>query len=206
VLRLDRSLVRLALPHDLTTKSYVEAIMKQQGKVKSVAQSSGRASNVARYWLFKTEPSEFSIDDLRAAPKQTTCWDGVRNYQARNLLRDEIQVGDRVLVYHSSTDPNAVVGVARVVRAGYPDHTARDPADPHYDEKASAADPRWFMVDIQLDTVFTRPVTLAELRGVPALKDMELLRRGSRLSVQPVRPDEFQQVLKLAGEARQRSK
>jgi predicted RNA-binding protein with PUA-like domain len=177
---------------------------KAKAKVKAQAEATRTAkttatSKSARFWLFKSEPSEFSIDDLQQAKNQTTHWDGVRNYQARNLLRDEIKVGDRVLFYHSSTDPNAIVGVARVVREGYPDHTALDPKNPHYDPKASAHDPRWFMVDIQLERIFERPVTLAELRQVAALKEMELLRRGSRLSVQPVRATEFQRILKMAG-------
>ena len=151
-----------------------------------------------KYWLFKSEPSAFSIQDLAASKKKTTCWDGVRNYQARNFLRDEIKVGDRVLYYHSNADPPAVVGVAKVVRDGYPDHTAWDPNDKHYDPKSSAQNPRWYMVDIQLEQIFAKPLSLAELKEVAALKDMELLRKGSRLSVQPVRKREFDRIVKLA--------
>lgn len=151
-----------------------------------------------KYWLLKTEPTSFSIQDLAKAPKQTTSWDGVRNYQARNFLRDEMKIGDRVLVYHSSTDEPAVVGTAKIVRESYPDHTAWDKKDHHYDAASTAENPRWFMVDIQLDQIFKTPVTLSQLRDVAALKEMELLRKGSRLSVQPVRKAEFEAVLKLA--------
>jgi predicted RNA-binding protein with PUA-like domain len=150
------------------------------------------------YWLVKSEPDVFSIDDLAAAPRQTTGWDGVRNYQARNTLRDLMKVGDRVLFYHSSTDPTAIVGIAKVVKEGYPDPTALDPKHDHYDPGATKENPRWYMVDLQLERVFERPLTLEELKKVPALKEMELLRRGSRLSVQPVRKAEFDAVLKLA--------
>jgi predicted RNA-binding protein with PUA-like domain len=152
-----------------------------------------------KYWLVKTEPESFSIDDLRRAPGQTTFWDGVRNYQARNMLRDQMQLGDRVLFYHSNANPPAVAGIARVVRTGYPDHTAWDKNDPHYDAGSTPENPRWYMVDLQLEQVFSRPISLTELRALPALKDMELLRTGSRLSVQPVTKAEFAAVLKLAG-------
>lgn len=152
-----------------------------------------------KYWLLKTEPESFSIDDLAAAPDQTTCWDGVRNYQARNFMRDEMRIGDRVLFYHSNADPPAIVGTARVVREAYPDHTAWRRGDHHFDPKASPENPIWQMVDIKLEKVFAVPLGLDQLRDVPALKDMELLRRGSRLSVQPVKKSEFDAVLKLAG-------
>lgn len=151
-----------------------------------------------RYWLLKTEPESFSIHDLGAAPRCTTCWDGVRNYQARNFMRDDMRKGDRVLFYHSSTDPPAIVGTATIVREAYPDTTALDPKDHHYDRKATPAKPIWVMVDIQLDTIFERPLPLETLRSVKALANMELLRRGSRLSVQPVRESEFATVLRLA--------
>ncbi len=150
------------------------------------------------YWLMKTEPSTFSIDDLAAAPEQTTSWEGVRNYQARNLLRDDIHEGDRVLFYHSACAEPAVVGTATVVRGGYPDHHAWDRRSKYFDEKSSPEKPRWFMVDIRLDTVFAEPVKLADLRTQASLKDMELLRKGSRLSVQPVRKKEFDTVVKLS--------
>lgn len=153
-----------------------------------------------RYWLLKSEPTSFSIQDLAAAPKRTTCWDGVRNYQARNFL-GEMKVGDRVLFYHSSADPPAVVGTARVVREAYPDPTAWNPKDHHYDPKASPANPIWQMVDVQLDEIFPRALPLDELRKVKTLARMELLRKGSRLSVQPVSAAEFAAVLKLAAKA-----
>ena len=151
-----------------------------------------------KFWLVKTEPESFSIQDLARARNQTTSWDGVRNYQARNFLRDQMQPGDRVLFYHSSSDPPAVVGTARVVRAGYPDPTAWDPGDSHYDPKSTPAAPRWFMVDLKLEQIFSEPLPLARLRSIAALREMELLKKGSRLSVQPVRKNEFETILKLA--------
>ncbi|WP_237607555.1 EVE domain-containing protein [Roseimaritima sediminicola] len=154
-----------------------------------------------RYWLMKTEPGTYSIDDLVAERDQTTCWEGVRNYQARNLLRDEIHEGDRVLFYHSACAQPAVVGTATVVRGGYPDHFSWDRRSKYFDEKSTPENPRWFMVDIRLDKVFDAPVTLAELRGRADLEGMELLRKGSRLSVQPVRKKEFDTVLKMAAAA-----
>ena len=149
------------------------------------------------YWLFKTEPGAYSIQDLASEPKKTTYWDGVRNYQARNMLRDEIKKGDVVLIYHSNADPPAVVGTAVVVKEGYPDHTAWDKTDHHYDPKSDPENPRWFMVDIKLDKVFAREVPLPELREVAALKDMVLLKKGSRLSIQPVHKKEFDRIVKL---------
>ena len=150
------------------------------------------------HWLFKTEPGSFSISDLAARPDQTTFWDGVRNYQARNYLRDQIKLGDQVLIYHSSTEPMAIVGLAEVVREAYPDHTAWDKTNHHYDPKSTRDNPTWFMVDIRLVEEFAAPLTLASLRESPALKDMVLLRRGSRLSIQPVTKAEFDCVRKLA--------
>lgn len=151
-----------------------------------------------RHWLVKSEPDVFSIDDLAAAKQQTTYWDGVRNYQARNMLRDDFQVGDPVLFYHSNAEPTAIVGTAEVVRAGYPDFTAWDKRDPHFDPKSSAENPRWFMVDIRLVQKFHVPLTLAYLRTIAELQDMVLLRKGSRLSVQPVTAAEFAIVLRCA--------
>jgi predicted RNA-binding protein with PUA-like domain len=144
-----------------------------------------------RYWLFKTEPTTFSFDDLMKSPKRTTHWDGVRNYQARNMLRDEIKVGDLVLVYHSSTEPPGIAGIAEVVRGGYPDESAFDPKDSHYDLKSKREAPTWYVVDIRGVRPFPRLVTLEELRRVKGLEKMVLLQRGSRLSVQPVRPEEW---------------
>lgn len=151
-----------------------------------------------KYWLLKSEPESFSIQHLAKCPNQTTCWDGVRNYQARNFMRDEMQVDDLVLFYHSNADPPAVVGTATVVSQAYPDHTAWDKKDHHYDPKASPENPIWQMIDIRLKEIFPQPLSLDSLRGISALKDMELLRKGSRLSVQPVRKSEFDCILKLA--------
>ncbi len=150
-----------------------------------------------RYWLMKSEPSVFSIDDLARAKDGTTRWDGVRNYQARNFLRNEIAVGDGVLFYHSSADPPAVAGTARIVRAAYPDPTQFDPRDAHYDRESLRDDPRWYAVDIQFEGKFAREVTLPELRAARPLAKMELLRRGNRLSVQPVTAAEWKQILKM---------
>ncbi len=152
-----------------------------------------------RYWLFKTEPDSYSIGDLAAEPDQTTCWDGVRNYQARNLLRDDIHVGDRVLIYHSRIQPMSIVGSAQVVRAGSPDHTAFDPGDSHYDPKSNPAAPTWYLVDIQLLETFTQPVTREMLKACPELAGMMVLQRGSRLSIQPVTAAEWAAVHRLAG-------
>ena len=160
------------------------------------------AAKTRKYWLLKTEPESFSIQHLAKCPGQTTCWDGVRNYQARNFLRDEMKLGDRVLFYHSNADPPAIVGTAVVVREAYPDHTAWDKKHHHFDPKASPDNPMWQMVDIRLEKIFAQPIGLDVLREVPELKGMELLRKGSRLSVQPVRASEFETVLKLAGNRR----
>jgi predicted RNA-binding protein with PUA-like domain len=149
-----------------------------------------------RYWLLKSEPSTFSIDDLARAPGRATCWDGVRNYQARNFLR-AMKRGDQALFYHSNADPPAVAGIAEVIREAYPDHTAFDPKDLHYDPKSDRRAPSWYMVDIRLVQKFQRPIPLDELRRVSGLKRMELLRRGSRLSVQPVRADEWSHIVAL---------
>jgi len=141
-----------------------------------------------RYWLLKTEPGSYSIDDL--ARDGRTCWDGVRNYQARNLMRDEMQEGDPVLFYHSSAEPPGVVGLARVVRSGYPDPTARDPGARAFDPKASEEDPRWYMVDVAYEEKFPAVVPLATIRDTLGLQSMPLVNK-SRLSVQPVTEEEF---------------
>jgi len=150
-----------------------------------------------RYWLMKSEPESFSIHDLQRAPGQTTFWDGVRNYQARNLLRDDLQVGDGVLFYHSNADPPAVAGTAQVARAGYPDPTQFDPKSGHHDPDARPDNPRWYVVDVKLDQIFKRAVGLPELRETAGLADMVLLRKGSRLSVQPVTAKEWNTIVKL---------
>lgn len=151
-----------------------------------------------RYWLMKSEPRVFSIEDLAQAPKQTTSWDGVRNYQARNFMR-EMAVGDLVLFYHSNAEPPAVVGIAEVVRTAYPDGTQFEKTHHHYDPASPPSAPRWEMVDIRYRQTFKAGLPLDQLRQEPRLKDMVLLRKGSRLSVQPVTESEWAVVLKLAG-------
>ena len=152
-----------------------------------------------RYWLFKSEPTAYSFDDLMNEADGTAEWDGVRNYQARNFMRDDMKVGDRVLFYHSSTKPLAVVGTATVVKEGYPDATAWDPNDRHYDPKSSPGETVWVVVEIQADREFARPVTLDEIKGNPRLQDMRLIRRGMRLSIQPVTEEEFTEISTLGG-------
>lgn len=153
------------------------------------------------YWLFKSEPECFSFADLMASPGRTTGWDGVRNFQARNFLRDEVKVGDGVLYYHSNADPPAIVGIAEVVREGHPDPTSFDPTADHHDPKSRPESPTWFQVSIRAVQPFDAPLGLSRLREVPALASMELLRKGSRLSIQPVRPEEWAAILELAGVA-----
>ena len=148
-----------------------------------------------RHWLLKTEPSVFSFDDLMRATGRTSGWDGVRNYQARNLLRDEMKKGDLLLIYHSSTEPPAVVGIAEVAREGYPDPTQFDRKDEHYDPDSDPAQPRWYQVDVRAVRKLPHPVTLAEIRGEKALAKMALVQRGQRLSVQPVSPAEYQRIV-----------
>jgi predicted RNA-binding protein with PUA-like domain len=144
----------------------------------------------------KSEPSVFSIDDLARSPKQTTCWDGVRNYLARNYLRS-MGEGDCVLFYHSNADPPAVVGIAEVVKTAYPDPTQFDKADKHYDPDSDPEQPRWEMVDIKYVRKFAAPISLDRLRGDSKLKGMVLLQKGSRLSVQPVTPAEWARIMSL---------
>ena len=151
-----------------------------------------------RYWLMKSEPRVFSIDDLARSPKQTTCWDGVRNYQARNFMR-EMAVGDHVFFYHSNAEPPAVVGIAEVARTVYPDQTQFDKTSHHYDAASVPSTPRWDMVDIRYRQTFKTSLSLDRLRQEPKLKGMVLLQKGSRLSVQPVTEAEWVVVLKLAG-------
>ena len=139
-----------------------------------------------KYWLMKTEPSVFSLQDLKERPDQTSEWEGVRNYQARNMMRDDMKVGDKVLFYHSATKIPAIVGTAVVVREAYPDDTAWTPESKYFDPKSSPENPRWVMVDIRFEKELARPLPLAELRENPALADMMLLRKGMRLSIQPV--------------------
>jgi predicted RNA-binding protein with PUA-like domain len=153
------------------------------------------------YWLLKSEPSEYSIDDLRRAPGRTAHWDGVRNYQARNYMRDGMRVGDGVLFYHSSCEVPAIVGIAEVASTAYPDHTAFDPADPHFDPKSDPDRPAWMMVDLRFRRRLRCPITLAELqRHAARLDGMALLRRGNRLSVMPVSKKHWDFILALEDE------
>jgi predicted RNA-binding protein with PUA-like domain len=155
------------------------------------------------HWLIKSEPEVFSIHDLAKARKQTTRWEGVRNYQARNFLRS-MKNGDLALFYHSNASPSAVAGVVEVVREAYPDETAWNAASDYHDPKASPDNPVWSLVDVKLMEVFPREIPLDELRGVKALAGMELLRRGSRLSVQPVTPAQFRTIRALASKGSSR--
>lgn len=164
-----------------------------------MAQRRSTAKRSRQYWLFKSEPEAYSIHDMANEPTKTTFWDGVRNYQARNFLRDTIQLGDRVLFYHSNAEPMAIVGTAEVVRTGYPDHTAFDPQNGHFDPKSVPDQPTWFMVDVKLRQVFPKPVTRDDLKACRELKDMMLLRPGARLSIQPVTAAEWVTVHRLAG-------
>ncbi len=149
------------------------------------------------YWLVKSEPDVFSIDDLAAAPKRTEHWDGVRNYQARNFMRDQMKRGDQVLFYHSNCDTPGVVGIAEVVREGYPDHTAFDPESRYHDPKSDPENPRWYMVDVKFKRKLKRTITLAELKARTDLGDFALVRRGNRLSVMPVAREHWDIVLSL---------
>lgn len=149
-----------------------------------------------RYWLVKSEPSAYSFQDLQGEEDQEAEWDGVRNYAARNTMRDEMQVGDGVLFYHSNSKPNAVVGYAVVSRAGYPDHTAWDPDSEHPDAKSTPDNPVWYMVDIKAEAEFSSPVTLAQIKSNAQLADMVLV-NNSRLSVQPVAAAEWDVILAM---------
>ena len=152
-----------------------------------------------RYWLFKSEPTAYSFDDLMNDPDGWAEWDGVRNYQARNMMRDDMKVGDSILFYHSNAKPMAVVGIASVVREGYDDFHALDPDDKHYDPKATPEKPIWSMVDIKGERPLARPVTLAEIKENPKLNDMLLIRKGMRLSIQPITKEEFIEVVSQGG-------
>jgi len=151
-----------------------------------------------RYWLMKSEPSCFSFEDLKASPGSTAHWDGVRNYQARNMMRDDMQIDDGVLFYHSSVKIPAIVGVAAVASAPYPDHTAWDPESEHYDPKAGPDNPIWFMVDVQYLVDLDPPVTRDDLRAHPDLEGMGVLKKGNRLSVMPVTEAEWRAVMMLS--------
>lgn len=150
-----------------------------------------------KYWLMKSEPTTFGIDDLIACPKKTDHWDGIRNYQARNMMRDEMKKGDHILFYHSNCKPPGVVGTMKVVEEAYPDHTAFDPHSAYYDPKSSEQNPRWFMVDVQFKKKLSRLIPLDELRQNPTLSTMQLLKRGNRLSITPVTKEEWDAILDM---------
>jgi predicted RNA-binding protein with PUA-like domain len=152
-----------------------------------------------QYWLMKTEPSSFSVEDLAAAPRRTSAWDGVRNYQARNMLRDQMQRGDQAFLYYSSCEVPGIAAIMQIVKAGYPDPTAFDRKNHHYDADSDPANPRWFMVDVQLKRRLKHLITLTQLRAhvKKELKDMVLLRPGNRLSVTPVEERQWKFILTL---------
>ncbi len=151
-----------------------------------------------QFWLMKSEPDTFGIDDLAARTNRTEPWDGVRNYQARNMMRDQMRVGDQVFFYHSNTKEPGIVGIAEVVREGYPDHTAFDPEAKYFDPKSNQDQPRWYMVDVRFVRKLQRTITLEELKGhAEALGDFPLLRRGNRLSIMPVSEAQWEYILGL---------
>jgi len=149
------------------------------------------------YWLMKSEPEVFGIDDLKARPAQTEHWDGVRNYQARNMMRDDMKLGDQVFFYHSNCKEPGIVGIAEIVKEGYPDYTAFDPEQKYYDEKSSPQNPRWYMVDVKFKRKLKRTITLDELKQIKTLEDMALVRRGNRLSIMPVTAKQWKTILSI---------
>lgn len=157
------------------------------------------------YWLFKSEPGCFSINDLAASPNNTASWDGVRNYQARNYLRDSIKQGDLVFFYHSITKPG-IVGLMEVCGESRPDPSQWDPESEHPDLASPEDQPRWYLVDVRLKEIFPQPLSLKLLRAQPELAGMELLKRGSRLSVQPVSPEHFKLIMKLSKDVEKKDK
>jgi predicted RNA-binding protein with PUA-like domain len=157
----------------------------------------GRAGRM-RHWLMKSEPDVFGIDDLERVGKEP--WDGIRNYQARNFMRDDMKVGDLALFYHSNAKPMGVVGLMRVSRESHPDHTAFDPEQKYFDPKSDPENPRWMMVEVEFVEKFPRVVTLKEMKENPRLEEMLVVRRGQRLSIQPVERHHFEEVLRMARE------
>jgi predicted RNA-binding protein with PUA-like domain len=155
--------------------------------------------NTKQFWLMKSEPTVFSFEDLKARPRSTDHWEGVRNFQARNYMR-QMKKGDLVLFYHSNCETPGVAGIAEVVREAFPDHTAFDPMSTYYDPKSKPDNPRWFMVDVKLKEAFLRIVTLSEMRNTPELSGMKLMQKGQRLSVMPVTKEEFEKIRSLGME------
>ena len=150
-----------------------------------------------KYWLFKTDPGDFSLDDLKKSKNQTTCWDGVRNYQARNFIRDEMKTGDEVLFYYSNTEPNAVFGICLIVKDAYADPSQFDLEDKHFFPSTDPINPSWYAVDIKYVKEFKKPVPLSDIKRNSKLKNMRLIQRGNRLSVMPVTKDEFDEIVKM---------
>ncbi|HSJ49359.1 MAG TPA: EVE domain-containing protein [Gammaproteobacteria bacterium] len=149
------------------------------------------------YWLMKSEPDVFGIDHLKAMPGKTEHWDGVRNYQARNMMRDQMKKGDLVFFYHSNCEVPGIVGIAKVVKEGYPDHTAFDPETKYYDPKSDPENPRWYMVDVKFQRKLKRTISLAELKEAPELEDCPLVRKGNRLSIMPISKQQWDFILSL---------
>lgn len=152
------------------------------------------------YWLMKSEPTTFSIDDLAKLPKQTHYWDGVRNYQARNMMKNEMKKGDLAFFYHSSCSPAGIVGIVEVVKEAYPDFTAFDSTSPYFDVKSTKENPRWYMVEVKLRKTFNQMVTLSQLRETPNLQSMRILQKGNRLSITPLSHLEWSTILSIAKE------
>lgn len=150
-----------------------------------------------KYWLMKSEPSTFSIDDLINKPNQIFQWDGVRNYQARNMMRDDMQIGDQLFFYHSNCKPPGIVGIATICKTSYPDHTAFDPESPYYDPKSHPDKPRWFMVDVKFKRKFREIISLDQIKAQPEMADFKLIQRGNRLSILPVNQKEWDLLLSL---------
>ena len=150
------------------------------------------------YWLFKTEPDAFGIDDLMSRPQQTEPWDGVRNYQARNFLRDQIHKGDKVFIYHSSCKNVGIAGVAEVVVSGYPDTTQFDPEAKYYDPKSSPDNPRWYRVDVKFVEKFSQVLPLSTIKSLPDITELGLVKKGHRLSIMPVTDNEWETLYKKA--------
>jgi predicted RNA-binding protein with PUA-like domain len=153
------------------------------------------------YWLMKSEPDVYSIDHLRSQKRRTDHWDGIRNYQARNFMRDQMKTGDLAFFYHSNCSEPAVVGIMEIVSAAYPDHTAFDPNEKHFDAKSDPDNPRWLMVDVKFKKKLKMPITLQAIKAEKKLADMRLVQRGNRLSILPVTPGEWRHILKMAGKS-----
>ena len=153
------------------------------------------------YWLMKSEPDVFSIDHLRKMPRKTEHWDGIRNYQARNFMRDAMKKGDLAFFYHSNCEEPGIVGIMEIASAAYPDHTAFEPGQKYFDEKSTPENPRWMMVDVKFKKKFKKNVSLASLKEEKKLSKMRLVQKGNRLSILPVTASEWKCILKMAGEA-----